>query len=63
MKLAKWNSKVLTAALRIGVSSSFLVSMIIPARHSLAVTAKSSLKNVDNFIVDLPIVGLKTECS
>ena len=61
-KMSKLNSKVLTAALRMKVSSSFLVSIMIRAKDCFAVTAKNSLNNVDSFIVDLPIGRLKTEC-
>ena len=36
--------------------------MIVPAKRSLAVNAKSCLKNVVDFIIDLLIEGLDTEC-
>ena len=35
---------------------------MIAARHSLAVSAQSRLKNVDDFMVDLLIEELETEC-
>ena len=62
-KLSKLNNKLLTTALRMQVSSIFLSLMIVPAKHSLAVNAKSRLLNVKDFIDDLLIEGLETDCS
>ena len=39
----------------------FGLDVMIPARHSLAVSAQTKLKNVDDFIV-LLIKELETEC-
>ena len=57
----KIRTEELTAALRMKSSSSLFVSMMIPARHFLAVNTKNRLTNADDFIVDLLIETLKTE--